>query len=213
MAKPMSRVTPKQNRAIQTRESILAVSKALIIEVGALNFQMAEVSQRTGLSIGSIYKYFSNKEAIFQELAKDHLSRLRKILFEELLRHRDVREPSISIPKSVDGIIDRFFEFYQSDRSFREIWSISQVSIELIKLDKKDSKENAKLVSRALSDLPKGKESLPVEEIAFFLCDTTGYVLRSALDYPQKKATQIKDDWKFLLKHYLLSKFPPETNP
>ncbi len=207
MAKPMSRVTPKQNRAIQTKESILSASKSLIIEVGALNFQMAEVSQRTGLSIGSIYKYFSNKEAIFQELAKEHLMRLRKILFGELNRHRNVSDPILSIHDSVDGIIDRFFEFYQSDKSFREIWSISQVSIELMKLDKKDSKENAKLVSRALAELPTGNNSLPVEEIAFFLCDTTGYVLRSALDYPQKKANQIKDDWKLILKHYLESKF------
>lgn len=207
MAKPVSRVTPKQNRAIQTKESILTVSKSLIVEVGALDFQMAEISQRTGLSIGSIYKYFSNKEAIFQELAKNQLLQLRMILYEELLRNREIREPSLSIPKSVDGIIDRFFDFYQSDRSFREIWSISRVSIELMKLDKKDSKENAKLISRALSDLPKGKETLPLDEIAFFLCDTTGYVLRSALDYSPKKANQIKEEWKFILKYYLQSKF------
>lgn len=56
--------TARTDKGARTREKIMAAAAALMTERGGADFQMAEVSERCGMSKGSLYYYFSDRGAL-----------------------------------------------------------------------------------------------------------------------------------------------------
>jgi len=59
---------PVQERAERRVAAVLGHAESLIGEVGYEAATMTEIAERAGTSIGAIYQYFPNKEAIIQAL-------------------------------------------------------------------------------------------------------------------------------------------------
>src|SRR5690606_4053388 len=64
------RKTPRQERARLTVEALLEATEQLLVDVGYANMTTNGIAQRAGVSIGSLYQYFPNKEAIIVELSR-----------------------------------------------------------------------------------------------------------------------------------------------
>src|ERR1035438_527887 len=82
-----SRKSPKQSRAQETVKAILEAFTQVFSRDGASKANTNRVAERAGVSIGSLYQYFPNKEAILAAaIAKlsrerfDHLSRLTETI-------------------------------------------------------------------------------------------------------------------------------------
>ena len=73
------RKKPKQDRSQGMVERILAAAQTLIGEGGAKALTTNSVAEQAGLSVGSLYQYFPNKEAIVLELARRWLAAFRPI--------------------------------------------------------------------------------------------------------------------------------------
>ncbi|RLQ21464.1 TetR family transcriptional regulator [Seongchinamella sediminis] len=61
-------VTPK---GVKTRERILEASRAVFARDGYVSMRMGDVAVEAGLSMGSLYRYFKNKEDLFAHLIAD----------------------------------------------------------------------------------------------------------------------------------------------
>ena len=66
-----SRKQPKQARSAQLVSDILTAAAQVLARDGALRFTTARVAEKAGVSIGSLYQYFPNKEAILFRLQFD----------------------------------------------------------------------------------------------------------------------------------------------
>jgi AcrR family transcriptional regulator len=75
---------PKQVRGRRTVEHILHSAEALFAEVGFENTTTNAISSRAGISIGSLYQFFSSKEAILSAIAGMYLDKTRVALSETL---------------------------------------------------------------------------------------------------------------------------------
>ena len=62
------RKRPQQQRAKMIVESILEGAQKCISEYGLLQVTTPKISDKSGVSVGSIYQYFENKEQIVAEL-------------------------------------------------------------------------------------------------------------------------------------------------
>lgn len=62
------RADARTRKSIATRERIMAAAADLMSERGATDFQMSEVSERCGLSKGSLYYYFSDRAELVQAI-------------------------------------------------------------------------------------------------------------------------------------------------
>lgn len=62
------RKRPQQQRAKMIVESILEGTQKCISENGVLQLTTPKISEKSGVSVGSIYQYFENKEQIVAEL-------------------------------------------------------------------------------------------------------------------------------------------------
>jgi len=67
---------PSQERSKATCEAILQAAAHILEDKGETAFTSNRIAERAGVSIGSLYQYFPNKDAILFALAAEEESRL-----------------------------------------------------------------------------------------------------------------------------------------
>jgi AcrR family transcriptional regulator len=75
---------PRQARAQQTVGVILEAAKRVLIQEGYDGATTNRVAEVAGVSIGSLYQYFPNKEALIASLAQAHLDEILRLVSEGL---------------------------------------------------------------------------------------------------------------------------------
>lgn len=80
------RKQPKQARAAQTIEVIVEAASQILERDGEGALTTNRIAERAGVSIGTIYQYFPNKEAILVALALQEREAIRNQIAEELGR-------------------------------------------------------------------------------------------------------------------------------
>ncbi|GAA3573155.1 TetR/AcrR family transcriptional regulator [Amycolatopsis ultiminotia] len=94
-----ARKQPRQLRAERTRERILSAAAHVFAEHGYAAGTTNRIAERARISIGSLYQYYPNKDAILAELVSRHLevgaAAVQRTLSEEL-------------PGSLEGILRGF---------------------------------------------------------------------------------------------------------
>jgi AcrR family transcriptional regulator len=106
MAEARIRPAPRQERSRQRRAAILDAAEGVIEKVGYEAATTEEISRRAGTSIGSLYRYFPNKEALVEALVERYLDRLRA-LHRETLSHDTAR---LSLGEVLDRVINGLVE-------------------------------------------------------------------------------------------------------
>ena len=67
-AVPAVPTTPKGRR---TWQQLLEAARAVFARDGYVNARMADIAEEAGLSMGALYRYFENKESVFEHLVTD----------------------------------------------------------------------------------------------------------------------------------------------
>jgi AcrR family transcriptional regulator len=68
------RKTPVQARSTATVLAICEATIQVLLERGASRLTTTHVSQRAGVSVGTLYQYFPNKKALLHEVLRQHLT-------------------------------------------------------------------------------------------------------------------------------------------
>ena len=101
-----ARKRPRQDRSRTTVEAILGAAAQIFREHGYAAGTTDRIAERAGVSIGSVYQYFPNKDALLVVLAERHVdagfARLR-----ELLSDAQGSQPSLEamLRRFVEGMI------------------------------------------------------------------------------------------------------------
>ena len=74
------RKLPQQDRSKVTVEAILTATAHILTENGYDNASTNRIAERAGVSIGSLYQYFPNKEAIMTALRERHVNEMTEIV-------------------------------------------------------------------------------------------------------------------------------------
>jgi AcrR family transcriptional regulator len=82
-----SRIAPKQERALQTRERLLDVAGELLGEVGIERISTNMICARAGVTPPALYRYFKDKYAVLEALGRRLMDRQNEVLFAWLERH------------------------------------------------------------------------------------------------------------------------------
>ncbi len=67
------RRTPRQRRSQETVEVILQATAQVLAEQGYAKASTNRIAKRAGVSVGSLYQYFPNKDALFHALIERHV--------------------------------------------------------------------------------------------------------------------------------------------
>lgn len=109
---------PQQKRSIQTKETILEVSKNLFSGKGYYNTTTNEIAKTAGISIGSLYSYFPDKDAILAELLERSNQNHFSGIFEVLETEHDAllyqAEPRIWL----SDLVNRLIQLHEAEKEF-----------------------------------------------------------------------------------------------
>lgn len=121
------RTSPQQPRSQQRVDLILDTAAMLFTEVGYKNATTNAIAERAGISIGSLYRYFPDKDAILRTLA-DRYRREMLTLFDQVFTIDVIYLP---LPVLLDRLIDPFLEKHLARPVYAQILLGADVSPEI----------------------------------------------------------------------------------
>ncbi len=139
---PTHRRRASQVRSRATVEKILDSAAQLIAERGGEPVTMTEIAQRSGVVIGSLYQYFSDKSEITRALLIRHNEQIDGMLAASLAGVTSLEALIAAVLASYED----YFRLHQSDPLFRGIWSAVQTDAELQALDAEDTLRKAAMM-------------------------------------------------------------------
>ena len=74
------RKEPRQKRSRQMREDILEATIRVLAREGPARFTTPRVARAAGISVGSLYQYFPNKEALVGALIEGHANEIVRVI-------------------------------------------------------------------------------------------------------------------------------------
>jgi AcrR family transcriptional regulator len=98
------RKLPQQDRSRITVEAILEATARILTEDGYDKANTNLIAERAGVSIGSLYQYFPNKESLMAALMEQHSQEIAEIVESKLNRLFDA-PPETAIPELVKAVI------------------------------------------------------------------------------------------------------------
>jgi AcrR family transcriptional regulator len=107
------RKEPKQVRSARLVSDILEAAIHVLTRDGAHRFTTARVAERAGVSVGSLYQYFPNKEAILFRLQTDEWRQTSGLLQDMLA------DPSLPPTERLRAVVLAFFKSEVEEAAFR----------------------------------------------------------------------------------------------
>jgi AcrR family transcriptional regulator len=182
----------RQTRSKDTVQTILKGAAHLLATSESERFTTNKLAEIAGVSVGSIYQYFSNKEAIISALVTDYVYSQGQIVINELLKV----EQGLDIEACIKAVVFKLYDYRASEmklnRAIATQVSGGQLLTELVR-----EKENlTKLITEVLYNLKYSvnKRHLKIKVLLVVdICDQT-------LDYLLLKSL-IGNDLDFAVRH------------
>ena len=111
-----SRRRPKQWRSHQTVEAILGAAVRVLKRDGSQAVTTNRIAEVAGVSIGSVYQYFPDKQAIFVALHRRHIEQIDRIVERKLIEHAASR-----LDELMEAMIDGMLEAHSADPELYEM--------------------------------------------------------------------------------------------
>ncbi|HWB74577.1 MAG TPA: TetR/AcrR family transcriptional regulator [Nannocystaceae bacterium] len=199
------RKLPKQARAQATVEAILTATAEVLVEVGYDRSTTNAIARRAGVSIGSLYQYYPNKESLVTALCERHMAETMGLLVGEIaaLRSRPLEQAIHALVVTLlrmhamaPQLHRVFIEQMPRIAGFERIAQLDRVIIDLIRseLERRDERLRPKNLDLAV----------------FILVHSVQAITHAAvLDRPGALVdTELADETTALVLRYLLADPP-----
>ncbi|NJM23883.1 MAG: TetR/AcrR family transcriptional regulator [Richelia sp. SM1_7_0] len=113
----LARRLPQQSRSQQRVAKILTAAAQVFGEVGYEAASTTMIAAKAKTSVGSLYRFFPDKAAIFQALASDYMVRVRE-LFRQMLSPEVYHLP---IQVIIERVIDAYYDEFLSQPGYRAV--------------------------------------------------------------------------------------------
>ncbi len=196
MSKAKRRV-PQQDRGERRVAEVLEAAAAVIAEVGYETATMTEMAERAGASIGALYQYFPNKEAIVRALRQQFGDEM-----EARWAPLANQGATLTIKQLVDRIFDVMIDFMENRPAYVPLMNAP-------KNYKRDPAARNRLREH-FAALFRAKQPELTQEAAFRIANVTVQVVKGMsplyADARPAEREQIVREFKLLLTSYLSSR-------
>lgn len=154
--------TPRQARSRQLKEKIKDTALNLFCEKGYYNVTTNEIAKMAGISIGSLYSYFKDKDTIFLEILEQYHERFQ-VVFNEIQSEMNAKVFEEDKKLWIRTLLERLIELHLSMKELnRELKSLYYVKPEVTSIMDKQEK---KVIDSTLSYLMLHKDVIKVDDI------------------------------------------------
>ncbi|MDB9528489.1 TetR/AcrR family transcriptional regulator [Oscillatoria sp. CS-180] len=192
---------PQQARSQERVKQILDVAEQLFVELGYESTTTRAIAARAGVSVGSLYQFFPDKEAILKALAVQYMQT-------QYQRFLDLHTPAavhLPLRSYVDQMIDVFDQFYTDYPGSKAIFEQLLNTITWSKIEQIDDFEY-QLIDELARFFQARKSSLSMtkcEQMAMIIIKTTTELLWLSLSSDQALRQDLVTETKLLTWSYL----------
>ena len=105
------RKTPQQSRAVMTVQAIYDATIQVLLRAGHERLTTVRVAERAGVSVGTLYQYFPNKQSLLFAVLEQHMDRVTRAVEEVCAANHS--EP---LEVMVTELVNRFVDEKLTDR-------------------------------------------------------------------------------------------------
>lgn len=194
------RKRPSQSRAKATVDSILSATARVLVRHGFDGLTTNAVAETAGVSIGSLYQYFPNKEALVAALIERHMEEMNASVLAEL-----TRVARLPLAQAARAVIELTIQAHAIDPELHRVLTEQVPRVgRLAKL--RDMDELCRRMVAGLLAARRDEVAIRDPELAAFLIVSTieSIVHRAALLYPEKlRDPALVDETTLLVTRYL----------
>jgi AcrR family transcriptional regulator len=194
------RKRPRQQRSKATVDTILEATARVLIKQGFDGLSTNAVAAAAGVSIGSLYQYFPNKEALVTAVIDRHMEEMNTAIFAEL-----TRVAKLPIAEAARGVIELTLRAHAIDPQLHKVLTEQVPRIgKLARLREVD--EICHRMVAGLLAARKDEIAIRDPDLAAFILVSTieSVVHRAALLYPQRlRDPRLVDETTLLVTRYL----------
>lgn len=183
-----NRRSPSQQRSRVRVNMILATARTLIEEKGIRHLTVSEIAKRANTSMGSIYQYFSNKEAIILSLAEFFMEQIRDITDNNLLDLHTGEDLQRFLSKNFEDI----YQLHKNEPALRQIW-FDSITPELNRLAINDCQINADRIYNQLLIRFQPVDKTLLRRFILMMCTQFGTVMRLCFQSDEGTPEQFRD--------------------
>lgn len=192
------RRTPSQARSREKVARVLAAADRLLATEGIEALTTTRVAAAAGVSVGALYQYLPDRDAIVDALADRHLARLESLMAS--FAERAARE---TWPDPVAVLVDAFADLYRAEPGFRALWFGRHLTERTREADRRHKRTMATGVHRVLV----AQHLLPANETAATVCYTAflaaDAITQEAFRADPGGAADLLNQLKTMLRAYL----------
>jgi AcrR family transcriptional regulator len=107
---------PKQARAKFTQEALVDAATQVLRAQGYEGFNTNRVAEQAGVSIGSLYQYFPNKQALIEAIVVRHVAVLASTIAASLTQAR-----TLPLGEAMDLLVQATMDVYASDLDLHRV--------------------------------------------------------------------------------------------
>lgn len=190
---------PSQERSRITFDKLLTESRALLLDIGFESFTCEEVAHRSGVPIGTLYRYFANKYVIVCELDRQDAVAVR----EELASFAG-QIPTFDWLRFLERLIDHLAALWVADPSRRAVWHAVQSTPATRATAALTEREFAAEIARVLAPLtpgtPRERRTIMAEVVVHVTYSMLNFSIRDGQEHAESVV-----ELKRLLTAYLLA--------
>ncbi|MEM1240519.1 MAG: TetR/AcrR family transcriptional regulator [Cyanobacteria bacterium P01_H01_bin.26] len=192
---------PQQARSQERVKQILDVAEQLFLEVGYDSTTTRAIAARGGISVGSLYQFFPNKEAILKALA----IRYMQTQYQRFLTLHTPEVVALPLRSYVDRMIDVFDQFYTDYPGSRAIFDQLLDTITWSAIEKIDDFEYQVIdeLARFFQARQPSLSMAKCERIAMVITKTITELLWLSLSGDQTFRQELVAETKLLTLSYL----------
>jgi len=192
------RRTPRQARSRQKLARVLEAADRLLVAEGAEALTTTRVAAEAGVSVGALYQYLPDRDAIVDTLADRYLARLETLM--DSFIDRASRE---TWPDPAAILVDAFAGLYRSEPGLRALWFGRHLTERTREADRAHKHAMAVGVHRILVAqrlLPDNAAAATACQTAFLAADA---VIQQAFRADADGAAALLEHLKIMLGSYL----------
>ena len=170
------RKTPQQARSSATVEAIHTATIQVLLAEGVARLTTTRVAARAGVSVGTMYQYFPNKEALLLALVKDRLATVATAMEDVAARLAESRLSEIA-----DGLVQAWLDAKTADIvGSRAIYGIA-AEFDIVEMTRKEAIRLEQAIAGLLSTARDAQVDQP-DAVAFTLLAVMGGAVRTVLE-------------------------------
>lgn len=175
-AVPHGRRGPVQARARQTVDSIVEAAGQLLVIRGRAAITTNAVAARAGVSIGSLYQYFPNKESIFEALRERHRHQVMPLVQHALT---NLADPKVDLVEGTVALMRGLAQLHES--------APARMRVLVDELGEGEANIDGERFERCVIELLRARTALSAEALrptAWLACMTLTHVGRTLVHHP-----------------------------